>query len=218
MDAMHATGRSGPRNWVANLHRFARESKAAAATEACELCAAPLGAIHPHLVEPSRGRLLCVCRSCATLLGDRDDKKYRAVPETAHKLEDFDLSDAEWEATGIPVGLAFFFFSTVRGRIVAFYPGPAGPTESLLDLHAWTALAERNPALMEMEPDVEALLVNRVNAARGYYRMPIDRCYELVGLIRSHWRGVTGGAEAWSAVDSFFAGLGGGPGRSRLHG
>ena len=152
------------------------------------------------------------------LLGNRDDEKYRAVPETAHKLEDFNLSDAEWEATGIPVGLAFFFLSSVRGRIVAFYPGPAGPTELLLDLHAWTALAERNPVLTEMEPDVEALVVNRVNGARSYYRMPIDRCYELVGLIRSHWRGVSGGAEAWSAVDSFFEDLGEGQSRRRLHG
>jgi hypothetical protein len=119
-------------------------------------------------------------------------------------LEDFRLSDAEWDALGIPIGLAFFFYSTVEGRIVAFYPGPAGSTESLLDLTAWSGLVANNPVLAELEPDVEALLVNRVNGARDYYAVPIDRCYGLVGLIRGRWHGVSGGREAWAAIDGFF--------------
>jgi hypothetical protein len=53
-------------------------------------------------------------------------------------------------------------------------------------------------------PDVEALLVNRVKGAREYYRVSIDRCFSLVGLIRQHWRGLSGGAEAWDAIDAFF--------------
>ncbi len=33
-----------------------------------------------------------------------------------------------------------------------------------------------------MQPDVEALLVNRVGAARDISRVPIDECYKLVGI------------------------------------
>ncbi len=44
--------------------------------------------------------------------------------------------------------------------------------------------------LAELEPDVEALLVNRMNGERAYYRTPIDECFKLVGLIRAHWRGL----------------------------
>ncbi len=91
--------------------------------------------------------------------------------------------------------------------MLAFYPSPAGATESLLSLAAWEALVADNPWLTELKPDVEALLVNRVEGAREYYRVPIDRCYELVGLIRAHWRGMSGGSEAWSAIHEFFARL-----------
>jgi hypothetical protein len=190
-------------NWVARLQQFARVPKKAA-EEYCELCAAPIAPDHAHLTEPAKRRLLCVCRGCALLLGNREDRKYIRVPEQARILADFRLSDAEWDALGIPIGLAFFFHSTAEGRIVAFYPGPAGSTESLLDLTAWSGLVANNPALADLEPDVEALLVNRVNGARDYYAVPIDRCYGLVGLIRGSWHGVSGGREAWGAIDGFF--------------
>jgi hypothetical protein len=90
---------------------------------------------------------------------------------------------------------------------VAFYPSPAGATESLLGLEAWAQLVADNPVLAELEPDVEALLVNRTKGYCEYYRVPIDRCYLLVGLIRTHWRGLSGGSEAWDAIDGFFARL-----------
>lgn len=196
-------------NWVANLQRFARTPRLAAGVdeEFCELCAAPIAPHHSHLVEPKQGRMLCVCRACAMLLGHREDDRFRAVPEQGRILEDFRLSDAEWDSLGIPIGLAFFFHSTPQARVLAFYPGSAGPTESLLELGTWSQLVIDNPALSELLPDVEALLVNRIRGARSYYCAPIDRCYALVGLIRSHWRGVSGGADAWRAIDGFFAEL-----------
>jgi hypothetical protein len=63
-----------------------------------------------------------------------------------------------------------------------------------------------------MGTDVEALLVNRVGRARGfsndeYYIVPIDECYKLVGLIRAHWRGLSGGPEVWEEIAAFFEGL-----------
>ena len=194
-----------PGNWVANVQRFVRPREVAG--DQCELCSALIAADHRHLVEPATRRLLCVCGGCATLLGNRDDNRYRAVPETVRRLENFRMTDAEWEAFGIPIGLAFFVHSRPERRIVAFYPGPAGPTESLLDLRAWASLAASNPILADLEPDSEALLVNRVRHAREYFQAPIDRCYALVGLIRTKWRGLSGGDEAWTAIDGFFAGL-----------
>jgi uncharacterized protein DUF5947 len=196
---------SGPGNWVANLQRFARDRHAVA--EYCELCSVPLPTDHPHLVEPTARRVLCVCRGCDILLGDSADNTYRRVPRGARMLENFRLTDAEWDALGIPIGLAFFCQETAAGRILAFYPGPAGPTESLLELSAWLQLVANNPVLAEHKPDVEALLVNRINGAREYYRTPIDRCYALVGLIRTHWRGVSGGEEAWKAIGDFMSNL-----------
>ena len=89
----------------------------------------------------------------------------------------------------------------------AVYPSPAGATESLLPLAAWNSLAERNPRLLTMQSDVEAFLVNRVGTKRDYYVVPIDVCFELVGLIRSHWRGLSGGDVVWQQVDSLFARL-----------
>ena len=117
------------------------------------------------------------------------------------------LDDAEWDALRIPIGLAFFVHNSQQGRMTALYPGPAGPTESLLALEAWDHIASRNAVLRELEPDVEALLVNRVGAAREYCLAPVDRCYELAGLIRMHWRGFSGGDEVWREIGGFFSRL-----------
>lgn len=194
-----------PVNWVTNVQRFVRPRDLG--EEQCELCSASITTDHRHLVEPAKRRLLCVCRACAILLGNRDGDRYREVPETARRLENFRMTDAEWDAFGIPIGLAFFIQSTPDQRIVAFYPGPAGPTESLLNLQAWVTLVHSNPILAEFESDSEALLVNRVRNAREYFRTPIDRCYALAGLIRTKWRGLSGGDEAWRGIDGFFAAL-----------
>lgn len=78
--------------------------------------------------------------------------------------------------------------------------------ESSLDLEYWSAIAERNHVLNKFEPDVEALLVNRISTPR-YYRAPIDQCFRLVGTIRKHWRGLSGGELVWTEIDRFFASL-----------
>jgi hypothetical protein len=103
--------------------------------------------------------------------------------------------------------LAFFFDSSSAQKVVALYPSPAGPTESLLDLASWAEIVQENPILKGMEPDVEGLLVNRVGSARDHFLAPIDECYKLVGLIRAHWRGLSGGTGVWNEIERFFAGL-----------
>ena len=62
-----------------------------------------------------------------------------------------------------------------------------------------------NPAIAELAADVEALLVRKVGARLECYIVPIDACYELVGVLRREWRGFQGGDEAWRAVGEFFA-------------
>jgi len=58
-----------------------------------------------------------------------------------------------------------------------------------------------------MEADVETFLVNRVGKPAEYYIVPIDECYRLVGLIRMHWRGLSGGTEVWKEIHQFFGDL-----------
>jgi hypothetical protein len=122
-------------------------------------------------------------------------------------LQDFRLTDVQWNSLMIPIQLAFFFNSTPDGKVIALYPSPAGPTESLLALDSWNEIVQDNPLLQRMEPDVEALLVNRVRETREYYLVPIDECYKLVGLIRARWRGLSGGAEVWNEIGQFFTTL-----------
>jgi hypothetical protein len=192
------------------LSRIARRATCrASAAEPCELCAQPVHAEHRHLLDLHARRLLCVCQACAVLF-DRSEgggRHYRLVPDQCRLIGDFTLPDALWERIAIPVDLAFMFRNTSVGRVVAFYPGPAGATESLLELGTWEEIASANPVLRTMEPDVEALLVNRARGAREYWLVPVDECYRLVGLMRTHWRGLSGGEEVWREITGFFEAL-----------
>jgi hypothetical protein len=188
----------------AAVRRFTRKRPPA---ESCELCSAPLSSIHEHLIESADGRLVCSCTACAILFSGQPGARYRRVPRDVRFLSDFRLTDAQWEDLHLPINLAFFYRSTRAARVVAVYPSPAGGTESLLTLEAWHQLEEENPVLREFEPDVEALLVNRLGPAREHYRAPIDACYRLVGLIRTSWRGLSGGPEVWEEIRRFFADL-----------
>ncbi len=176
--------------------------------ERCELCGAGLHSEHQHLLEPVARKLLCSCDACAVLFHAKGETKYKRVPRRTRALQNFHLSDAQWDDLMIPIGLAFFLETSVEDRIFAFYPSPAGATESIPSIAAWNEIVQQNPILMKMEPDVEALLVNRIEQAHTgggeYYIAPIDKCYELVGLIRAQWRGLSGGPEVWKHIGLFF--------------
>lgn len=193
------------------LRRFARRPST---SEQCELCSCGLAAEHPHVLELAQRRLLCVCDACAILFPG-GHAKYKRVPRTIRDMSDFRLTDGQWDSLLIPIEMAFFYRSSTAGRVVAVYPSPAGATESLLPLGHWDEIVADNPALSKMEPDVEALVVNRLGAGTRqpafsdhrpeYYILPIDHCFRLVGLVRLHWKGLSGGMDVWNEIARFFA-------------
>ncbi|HST54381.1 MAG TPA: DUF5947 family protein [Solirubrobacteraceae bacterium] len=179
--------------------------------EHCELCGAPIPSVHRHLLELESRELECVCRACS-LLFDREGSgagHFKLIPERRLRLEGFVMSEAAWDELRVPVDMAFFFHSSAQERVLAYYPGPMGPTESQLELSSWQQLERANPVLKGMEADVEALLVNRARGARGQWVVPLDECYALVGLMRTHWRGLSGGSAVWNEIDQFFEELNG---------
>jgi Family of unknown function (DUF5947) len=176
------------------------------ADERCELCALPLESRHAHLLEPTERRILCSCEPCAILFQDGSGR-YRRVPRDVFVLGGFEMPELVWESLSIPINLAFFFYSSASHKIVACYPSPGGAIEALLELSAWHEIAAVHRRLQHIPPDVEAFLVNRLATPPEYYVVPIDRCYELAGLVRKHWKGFNGGDEVWREIKAFFATL-----------
>ncbi len=192
------------------LRQFVQKREPAPAPlEHCELCNTAIPEHHRHLLELSRHEVICACQACSLLFTERGAAggKYLLIPRRYLALTDFQMSDEQWESLSIPVNMVYIFRNTAAKRVRAFYPSPAGAMESLLDLESWEELASANPILNDMEPDVEALLINRVRSSREQYIVPIDACYQLVGLIRVSWRGLGGGDEAWKAIAEYFAGI-----------
>ncbi len=177
----------------------------APAQERCDICNAPIPDDHRHLLHLEERRILCSCEACWAL--HSGDAEYRPTGMRTIWLEEFECSEEVWGGFQIPIGLAFFMRSTVTGGVVAFYPSPAGATESELSLEAWDALVHRNPVLEELDPDAEALVVNRLSTPPAYAIVPIDDCYALVGLIKSRWEGISGGSAIEQAVPEFFAAM-----------
>jgi hypothetical protein len=184
------------------LRRFVKAAQtpppSPALEELCEFCGDMAGPRHGHVVNTDKRSLLCTCRPCYLLFA-HDSGRYRAVPD--RYLPGARLSAAEWEGLGIPVGSAFF----LRGEhgTSAFYPSPAGATECLLNLDAWRRLGETHPILTAATDEVEAILVRDGEC----FLVPVDVCYELVGLVRTYWKGFDGGTEAHQRIDEFFAAI-----------
>lgn len=200
---------------LSSLRRFLVEPEDREPTpEVCEFCATPVPPRHPHLVQVEERRLFCVCGPCGFLFDNpgAGGGGYRRVPDRYLSDPDFRLTDAQWDALQIPVGMAFFLHNSAQDRVIACYPSPAGATESELELPEWRSGIGGGRLAAELEPDVEALLVRRErrhdadesDGAGDCLLVPIDACYRLVGLVRLHWRGFDGGAEAWQMIDGFF--------------
>jgi len=195
---------------VAGLKRFVREPPRAGPPANgggahCELCPISLAEDHKHLLDLEERRIVCVCPTCWSMRSG--DARYRPTGSRTLWLENLEFSDELWAAFQIPIGLAFFLRSTAHGNVVGLYPSPAGATECELDLDAWHRLVAANPVLEDLDPDAEALLVNRMVDPHVHVIAPLDDCYRLVGIIKSTWEGITGGTEMEAAVQRYFEGL-----------
>jgi hypothetical protein len=178
-----------------------------AGTAHCDLCGGLMAAEdHRHLLALTDRRILCACEPCIAMQAGEAD--LRPTGTRATLVNGFVLDDELWARFQIPIGLAFFLVTSSAERsVVALYPSPAGATECELYLEAWDELVSANPVLEGLEPEVEALVVNRLADPPQYAIVPIDRCYELVGMIKSTWEGISGGNAVENAVESFFARL-----------
>jgi hypothetical protein len=205
--------------------RADRDADAARAdTERCEMCRQVLEDRHGHLVDTEKRSLTCACRACYLLFTHEGAARgrYRAVPERVYHDPGRPLTEADWSELQIPVAMAFFFYNSALGRVVAGYPSPGGATECELDLAAWDRLTAAYPLLAALAPDVEAIFVSRHDGQGGtsppspsgplpgsyeVFLIPIDECYSLVGELRLRWQGFDGGAEARAAIAAFLDSL-----------
>ena len=197
---------------VTGLRRFLPESTptegpapVAEGEQQCELCVLTLSSKHRHLLHLDERRILCVCETCWAVRSG--EAEFRPVGNRTVWLEDFALTDEQWASFQIPIGLAFFMISTVSKGAIALYPSPAGATESELDLEAWEKLVSENPALETLDADSEALIVNRMADTPLHVIAPIDVAYQLVGVVKSSWEGISGGRATEDAVAGYFEGL-----------
>lgn len=193
-------GADEQREALSALRRFAGPRPQ---VERCELCSAALAEVHPHLLDQQSRQITCACDACAILFCGQEGGKFLRIPRRIKRLEDFRFSDLEWESMTLPINLAFFL-SSPTGKMIAMYPSPAGAIESQIDLAALEQRTAEHPILRGLEPEVEALLVNRIGDNDASFVVPLDECYRLVGLVRMKWSGLSGGSEVWNEINGFF--------------
>ena len=190
----------------ATLQRLLRKPAPQAPGERCDYCAEPVPVEHGHLIDMQARRIMCACRACRIVFepSGAAHGRYKPVPTRYAEVPSFALAADAWERLQIPIGLAFFFINSAEQRTIALYPGPAGATESELDLSAWNEIVGAHPLLATLEPDVEAALVLHRGGRTRAFVVPIDAAYRLVGIIRLSWKGFDGGPDAWARIDGFF--------------
>lgn len=186
----------GVHSALAALKRFTAQ---APRDERCDLCGAPLTEQHDHLLDPEQRRLVCACRGCSLLFPNAAAGRYRRLQTRAQRLPDFQLSDADWRALEIPVRLVFLTPSRVHARVFATYPNAGGATEASVPIEAWNALVLAQPALAQIEPDVEALLIDQRPGRSRSSIVSVDVCYRIIGLLRAR-RGQAGAREVEDAL------------------
>ncbi|HEX4374732.1 MAG TPA: DUF5947 family protein [Puia sp.] len=191
-----------PISLVSKLRKIATPSKLAEPEEKCFFCGASLLQTHSHLADIGAMKFICTCEACKIIMSGKNGLV--SLPQRYLALENLDLSDELWADFLIPVNMAFFTISSSRNSAVAYYPAAAGATESKLKLDAWSRLVDLNPVLKNLTPDLEALLINRLDETPQYFLVPVDSCYELIGRIRISWKGIFGGKEVNDTIREFF--------------
>lgn len=206
------------------------KADADAGAERCDLCAEKVPERHRHMLEADRSAVLCTCGPCALLFGQSaaGGRNYLLLPERRLRLGGFRIDAMLWARLGVPVGLAFFVRDGASGQVSVGYPSPLGVTRSAVGPEVWEEVTRGYPESAEIADDVEALLVHRTNSTDGtngaggaggadgtdatnvtdeHWIVPLDDCYRLAAVVRTHWRGLSGGPEVREHIGAFFAGL-----------
>lgn len=170
--------------------------------ENCSFCGRRLPEDHRHLVDLTVMRFMCTCEMC--MITQVEKGNFKTLPQRYLHLDAFNLPDELWADFLIPVNMTFFVISTARSGAVAYYPAPTGATESKLKMEPWSELQQLNPVLNDLLPDLEALLINRLEDENQYYIVPVDSCYKLIGMIRMAWKGIFGGNEVNNVIRKYF--------------
>jgi hypothetical protein len=171
------------------------------------LCGIEITAEHGHLCQPDAHRIVCCCQACGILFQSGRLRKFRWIPRSGRSLPQWSWPDETWKQLEVPAGLAFLFRNSVADQLVGVHPSPAGAVEFSPSSAEWQRLCRHHAELQTIRDDVEALLVNRGTNATQMVIAPIDRCYELVGIVRKHWSGITGGQQVQQQIRNFIDGL-----------
>ena len=188
-------------------YRAPEPSPVEADAERCDLCQRPSRRTTGTCSTSTSARSSVCARAAGAAVGRR-----RVSAPTGNRtlwLEDFRLPEEIW-AQARSRSLAFFMYSSVTDCVVALYPSPAGATG------VGAPLRDVEPARRD-EPGAEGARARRRGADRqpdgdpAYAIAPIDRgCYMLVGLVKSAWEGISGGAAVEQAIVERYRGAAGG--------
>ena len=156
---------------------------------------------HGHVVEPRAAARSCAPAGPATCCSPTRRRGRRPLPRRARPLParpGVRARRGRWDALQIPVRRRLLLPQLRRSTgWWRFYPSPAGATESLLPLDAWDEVVAANPAWPTSSPTSRRCWCGAAGEGFECFLVPIDACYELVGLVRLHWKGFDGGEEAW---------------------
>ncbi|RAJ59953.1 hypothetical protein K378_04650 [Streptomyces sp. Amel2xB2] len=198
-----------------------RRGAADPASEHCDLCAEPVPEGHRHMLDAEQSAVLCTCGPCTLLFGQSaaGGRHYRLLPERRLRLAGPRIDAALRARLGVPVGLAFFVRDGASGEVSVGYPSPLGVTRAAVAPEVWNEVVAGYPEAARIADDVEALLVHSTDGMSGpggaggsdgadeHWIVPLDDCYRLAAVVRTHWRGLSGGPEVRGHIDAFFAGL-----------
>ena len=179
------------------MRRLYAATRRAPAHERCELCAAPIAADHEHLYAPANRTVRCACTGCALIIPTSSSSGYLRVPRGTRRIEVADV--AGWlDRLAVPVGIA----ALIRrdDRAIIGYPGAAGLVEAAVEPAIWDQLVRELPLAATLEPEVEALVWSRLGGDR-VLRVGIDVVFRLIGELRQHWEGITGGPNVVGTVE-----------------
>jgi len=175
-------------------------------------CGQLLPARHSHVVHIERRNLLCACRPCFLLFSSAGAAggKVKAVPEEVFDLGEGVFSQAQW--TGCRSRSISRSSSSTALSAAPWFSIPARrePPSRCCRSNV-EELVREHPRLATLSQDVEALLAwqrsETSDQPSAAFIVPIDACYELVGIVRRTWKGFHGGEEAWQAIAAFFSAL-----------